>query len=390
MVCGQFQNRSTKGNDLYISDNMQIDLVASGSAGSAEVTQNIGQDDDCSSEEPEFEGHDESEAESKMEIDHPNLSDSEQCSDPEYDARDLEYDDRAYSEDSCWKTQYLASVEAKCLGKVHCNDLVRPAHWHEDQQIFRESDECRRLDYNRKGNTLLVIGFDDFVFGDAYGYRDRDPILEVVLANYNADGFKSILQSFLDSHAIHRAPPSPPEEIRNLKIFNVIQKLNPRWLANKSVSVAQLVLKTGPFPLNSLETYSLIASLAQIAAEHAHIAIEKVPKHQMMLFSLLRVWNSRRYTENSPASLSRVDDETILLGMYRYFLGTAHQKHLHISGAPIDVISFLQAVRPIYDIEDSAYAQKLKDCKGLTIRPKVIIEQMATVYVKFGNGDQSR
>jgi hypothetical protein len=245
--------------------------------------------------------------------------------------------------------------------------------------MFRESDECRRLDYYRNGNALLVTGFDEFLFGNAYHYRDQDPILGAVLENYNTDGFKGIFQSFLDSR--HRTPHSPEEEIRNLKIVNGIQKSNPRWLANKSVSVAQLVLKTGPFPLNSLETNTLIASLALIA-------VEKVPKDQMTLFSIIRIWNSRRYTETSLAR--RVDDETILLGMYRYYLGTAHQKHLHISGAPIDIISFLQAIRPIYDIEDSSYAQKLKDCNERTTPPKVVIERMATVYVEFGNGDPGR
>ena len=383
MDCGQFHNRSAKGNDLYISDRMQIDPVATGSAGSAEVTQKIGQHDDCSLEglQSELEGHDENEADSEMEIDQPKLNDSEQCFDSEQ-YFDSEYDDRAYSEDSCWKAQYLASEEAKCLGKVHCNDLVRPDHWHEDQQFFRESDECRRLDYYRKGNGLLVIGFDDVVFGDAYHNRDRDQILGAVLENFNTDGFKGILQSFLDSHAmIDRTPHSPLEEIRNLKIVNAIQKLNPRWLANKSVSVTQLVLKTGPFPLNSLETNALIASLALIA-------VEKGPKHQMMIFGILRIWNSRKYTETSLAR--RVDDETILLGMYRYYLGTAYQKHLHIFGAPIDIISFLQAIRPMYDINDSSYAQKLKDCNERTIPPKVVIERMAKVYVEFGNGDPGR
>ena len=381
MDCGQFHNRSAKGNDL--SDRMQIDPVATGSAGNAEVTQEIGQHDDCSLEglQSELEGHDENEADSEMEIDQPELNDSEQYFDSEQ-SFDSEYDDRAYSEDSCWKAQYLASEEAKCLGKVHCNDLVRPDHWHEDQQIFRESDECRRLDYYRKGDGLLVIGFDDFVFGDAYHNRDRDQILGAVLKNFNTDGFKGILQSFLDSHAmIDRTPHSPLEEIRNLKIVNAIQKLNPRWLANKSVSVTQLVLKTGPFPLNSLETNALIASLALIA-------VEKGSKHQMMIFGILRIWNSRKYTETSFAR--RVDDETILLGMFRCYLGTAYQKHLHIFGAPIDIISFLQAIRPMYDINDSSYAQKLKDCNDRTIPPKVVIERMATVYVAFGNGDPCR
>jgi hypothetical protein len=130
MDCGQFHNESAKGNDLNSSDKMQIDPVANGSAGSPEVTQTIGQHDDCSKEEPELEleDHDESEEESEMEIDQPSLNNSDQYS--ENDDCDLEYDDRAYSEDSCWKAQYLTSVEAKCMGKVPCNNLVRPPHWH--------------------------------------------------------------------------------------------------------------------------------------------------------------------------------------------------------------------------------------------------------------------
>ena len=72
--------------------------------------------------------------------------------------------------------------------------------------------------------------------------------------------------------------------------------------------------------------------------------------HTDRAFSGIRIWNSRRYYAAENVSCGQVYDKAGLLETFRHYLGIAYQKHLLICGNPMELISLLRAIRPIYDI----------------------------------------
>jgi len=77
----------------------------------------------------------------------PADKEDSELNDIAYDEEKFVMNFTAYTEDSCWKTENLASGRRNPLAKY----AVKPVHWPQNQQIFSESEEFFSLDYSRTG-----------------------------------------------------------------------------------------------------------------------------------------------------------------------------------------------------------------------------------------------
>jgi hypothetical protein len=69
--------------------------------------------------------------------------------------------------------------------------------------------------------------------------------------------------------------------------------------------------------------------------------------HTDRAFSGIRIWN---IMPQKTFHAGKLYDKAVLMETFRHYLGTAYQKHLLICGNPMELISLLRAIRPIFDI----------------------------------------
>jgi phage/plasmid-associated DNA primase len=218
-------------------------------------------------------------------------------------------------------------------------------------------------------------------------------ILESTMDHSNTTEFKNGVCSFLasntticfGSHGFRNELPVWQRMCRESKAANVkfLCSTNPRWYANMYAehnicdAAINCVCRTGPYPLDSMEANSMIASLASIASSCDL-------DDQVDIFLALYLWDCRRANTAEESA----QDKDWVLAMFRYYLAMSIEGKLIIYSGEREVLALCQANRPIYDVTDGAYEQLLRNCKSS--HKDFIAKHMAAVFRKYGNDDDSR